>query len=39
MNQREDKLIRQMTGPSRKFYLWIAFLSAFVFLAVVAYAI
>src|SRR5262245_63600408 len=39
MSTREDRLIRQMTEPSRKFYLWVAFLSAFVVLAVVAYAI
>src|SRR5262249_26837814 len=39
MSTREDRLIRQMTEPSRKFYLWVAFLSAFVILAVVAYAI
>jgi molybdopterin-containing oxidoreductase family membrane subunit len=35
----EDKLISKMAEPSRKFYVWIALLSAFVCLAVVAYVI
>src|SRR5215472_7753699 len=39
MTTREDKLIRQMTESSWRFYLWIGFLAALVALGAVAYAI
>src|SRR5215472_14496318 len=39
MTTREDKLIRQMTESSWRFYLWIGFLSAAFLLGLVAYAI
>lgn len=39
MTTREDKLIRQMTESSWRFYLWIAFLAASVVLGAVAYVI
>src|SRR5215467_7790790 len=39
MTAREDKLIRQMTENSWRFFLWIGFLAASVALGVVAYAI
>lgn len=39
MSVREDKLIRQMTETSWRFYAWIGFLAAAVALGTVAYAI